>query len=240
MIASSPKLPDNTGPAHTATEFTFPAKTIAQISHSSSRASQVTFQLLFKHFCSESFHLTYLGNSADLARQQMDLCLRGIIQKDLCVHLRWTLKCGCGQTGACIAMTLVTAFICSLWVPSKSHQLSALTRTSCYRCQSCLGNSAAKEGARSCSVWCTIIRICSLRNRASRSYHSTAPMLDLSRVSKKSAAILDSLLLEKGLYTAALEALILSASDSRKNMQSHMQEEMPINIHRNAHMHASP
>lgn len=42
-------------------------------------------------------------------------------------------------------------FICSLWAPSKSHQLSTLTKTSCYWCQTCQDAAAAEEGTASCS-----------------------------------------------------------------------------------------
>lgn len=48
-------------------------------------------------------------------------------------------------------MTLATMFICSLWAPSKSHQLSTLTKTSCYWCQTCQDAAAAEEGTASCS-----------------------------------------------------------------------------------------
>lgn len=58
-------------------------------------------------------------------------------------------------------MTLVTMFICSLWAPSKSHQLNTLTKTSCYWCQTCQDDDAAEEGAATCSEWYTISRICS-------------------------------------------------------------------------------
>lgn len=48
-------------------------------------------------------------------------------------------------------MTFATMFICSLWAPSKSHQLSTLTKTSCYWCQTCQDAAAAEEGTASCS-----------------------------------------------------------------------------------------
>lgn len=83
-------------------------------------------------------------------------------------------------------MTPVTMFICPLWAPSKSHQFSTMTKTSCYWCQTCQDDdAAAEEGAASCSEWCIISTIAATETEHSRQKRQEKERIKKEKTKKK-------------------------------------------------------